>query len=212
MTKKTMDLEIAMTPRITLIAAALAFAVPAFAAPVVGKPAPDFSVTDASGKTQSLAAYKGRTVVLEWNNPECPFVGKHYGAKNMQAQQAEAASEGVVWLTVNSGASGKQGHLDGAAANAYVAKVGGKEAAYLIDGDGKVGHAYDAKTTPHMYVIDKDGVLRYMGGIDSIASTDKEDIPKATQYVRQALAEIRDGKAVSVPTSEPYGCSVKYGS
>ena len=212
MTKKAMDLEIAMTPRITLIAAALAFAVPAFAAPVVGQPAPDFSVTDASGKTQSLAAYKGRTVVLEWNNPECPFVGKHYGAKNMQAQQAEAASEGVVWLTVNSGASGKQGHLDGAAANAYVAKVGGKEAAYLIDGDGKVGHAYDAKTTPHMYVIDKDGVLRYMGGIDSIASTDKEDIPKATQYVRQALAEIKDGKAVSVPTSEPYGCSVKYGS
>jgi len=212
MTKKAMDLEIAMTPRITLIAAALAFAAPAFAAPVVGQPAPDFSVTDASGKTQSLAAYKGRTVVLEWNNPECPFVGKHYGAKNMQAQQAEAASEGVVWLTVNSGASGKQGHLDGAAANAYVAKVGGKEAAYLIDGDGKVGHAYDAKTTPHMYVIDKDGVLRYMGGIDSIASTDKEDIPKATQYVRQALAEIKDGKAVSVPTSEPYGCSVKYGS
>ena len=212
MTKKAMDLEIAMTPRITLIAAALAFAAPAFAAPVVGKPAPDFSVTDASGKTQSLAAYKGRTVVLEWNNPECPFVGKHYGAKNMQAQQAEATSEGVVWLTVNSGASGKQGHLDGAAANAYVAKVGGREAAYLIDGDGKVGHAYDAKTTPHMYVIDKDGVLRYMGGIDSIASTDKEDIPKATQYVRQALAEIKDGKAVSVPTSEPYGCSVKYGS
>jgi peroxiredoxin len=207
-----MELEIPMTLRITLIAAALAFAVPAVAAPVVGKPAPDFSVTDANGKTQSLAAYKGKTVVLEWNNPECPFVGKHYGAQNMQEQQAEAASEGVVWLTVNSGASGKQGHLDASSANAYIAKVGGKEAAYLIDADGKVGHAYDAKTTPHMYVIDKDGVLRYMGGIDSIASTDKEDIPKATQYVRQALAEIKDGKAVSVPTSEPYGCSVKYGS
>jgi glutathione peroxidase-family protein len=205
-------LEIAMTLRITLIAAALAFAVPAFAAPVVGRPAPDFSVTDANGKTQSLSAYKGKTVVLEWNNPECPFVGKHYGAKNMQAQQADAASQGVVWLTVNSGANGKQGHLDGAAANAYVARVGGNEAAYLIDADGKVGHAYDAKTTPHMYVIDKDGVLRYMGGIDSIASTDKEDIAKATQYVRQALAEIKEGKAVSVPTSEPYGCSVKYGS
>ena len=201
-----------MTLRITLIAAALAFAVPAVAAPVVGKAAPDFSVTDANGKTQSLSAYKGKTVVLEWNNPECPFVGKHYGAKNMQEQQAAAASQGVVWLTVNSAATGKQGHLDGARANAYLAKVGGKEAAYLLDGDGKVGHAYDAKTTPHMYVIDKDGVLRYMGGIDSIASTDKEDIPKATQYVRQALAEIKDGKAVSVPTSEPYGCSVKYGS
>jgi len=209
---RTMELEIAMTLRITLIAAALAFAVPALAAPVVGKPAPDFSVTDANGKTQSLAAYKGKTVVLEWNNPECPFVGKHYGAKNMQQQQAEATSQGVVWLTVNSGASGKQGHLDAAGANAYVAKVGGKEAAYLLDGDGTLGHAYGAKTTPHMYVIDKDGVLRYMGGIDSIASTDKEDIPKATQYVRQALAEIEEGKAISVPTSEPYGCSVKYGS
>ena len=201
-----------MTLRITLIAAALAFAVPALAAPTIGKPAPDFSVTDASGKTQSLSAYKGKTVVLEWNNPECPFVGKHYGAKNMQEQQAEAAAQGVVWLTVNSAAAGKQGQLDAAAANAYIAKVGGKEAAYLLDGDGKVGHAYDAKTTPNMYVIDGDGVLRYMGGIDSIASTDKEDIPKATQYVRQALAEIKQGKAVSVPTSEPYGCSVKYGS
>jgi peroxiredoxin len=207
-----MELKIVMKLRITLIAAALAFSVPAFAAPVVGKPAPDFSVTDAGGRTQSLSAYKGKTVVLEWNNPECPFVGKHYGAKNMQAQQAEAAAEGVVWLTVNSAAPGKQGRLDAAGASAYVAKVGGKEAAYLLDGDGKVGHAYDAKTTPHMYVIDKDGVLRYMGGIDSIASTDEEDIPKATQYVRQALAEIKAGKTVSVPTSEPYGCSVKYGS
>jgi hypothetical protein len=212
-----MELEIVMTLRTTLIAAALAFAVPALAAPAfagtgVGKPAPDFSVTDANGKTQSLSAYKGKTVVLEWNNPECPFVGKHYGAKNMQQQQAAAASDGVVWLTINSAAAGKQGDLDAAGANAYVAKVGGKEAAYLLDRDGKVGHAYDAKTTPHMYVIDKDGVLRYMGGIDSIASTDKDDIAKATQYVRQALAEIKEGKAVSVPTSEPYGCSVKYGS
>ena len=201
-----------MSLRITLIAAALAFAVPAVAAPVVGKPAPDFSVTDASGKTQSLSAYKGKTVVLEWNNPECPFVGKHYGAKNMQEQQTAAASDGVVWLTVNSAAPGKQGHFDAAGANAYVAKVGGKEAAYLLDGDGKVGHAYDAKTTPHLYVIDGGGVLRYMGGIDSIQSADPDDIVKATQYVPQALAELAAGKAVSAPTSEPYGCSVKYGA
>jgi AhpC/TSA family protein len=185
---------------------------PALGKAVVGEPAPDFTLTDSNGKSASLAQFKGKTVVLEWNNPECPFVGKHYGAKNMQAQQADAASQGVVWLTVNSAATGKQGHFDAAGANAYIAKVGGKEAAYLLDGDGKVGHAYDAKTTPHMYVIDKDGVLRYMGGIDSIASTDEEDIPKATQYVRQALAELKEGKAVSVPTSEPYGCSVKYGS
>ena len=201
-----------MTFRIVMLAAALTLAAPVIAKPVIGQAAPDFTVTDASGKTQSLSAYKGRTVVLEWNNPECPFVGKHYGAHNMQAQQAEAAAAGVVWLTVNSSAVGKQGHLDGAAASAYVASNAGKESAYLLDADGKVGHAYDAKTTPHMYVIDKDGVLRYMGGIDSIASTDVDDIPKATQYVRQALAELAAGKAISVPTSEPYGCSVKYGS
>ncbi len=201
-----------MTFRLVLLAAALTVALPAIAKPVVGQPAPDFTVTDASGTTQSLSAYKGKTVVLEWNNPECPFVRKHYGAENMQSQQAAATKDGVVWLTVNSGAQGKQGHLDPTSAVAYVDKVGGKESAYLLDADGKVGHAYDAKTTPHMFVIDKDGVLRYMGGIDSIASTDVDDIPKATQYVKQALGELAAGKPVSVSTSEPYGCSVKYGS
>jgi len=201
-----------MTFRLVLLAAALTVAIPAIAKPVVGQPAPDFSVTDASGKTQSLSAYKGRIVVLEWNNPECPFVRKHYGAENMQSQQADAAKNGIVWLTVNSGAAGKQGHLDPTSAVAYIDKVGGKESAYLIDADGKAGHAYEAKTTPHMFVIDKDGVLRYMGGIDSIASTDVDDIPKATQYVKQALGELAAGKPVSVSTSEPYGCSVKYGS
>ena len=201
-----------MTFRLVLLAAALTVAIPAIAKPVVGQPAPDFSVTDASGKTQSLSAYKGRIVVLEWNNPECPFVRKHYGAENMQSQQAAATKDGVVWLTVNSGAQGKQGHLDPTSAVAYIDKVGGKESAYLIDADGKAGHAYEAKTTPHMFVIDKDGVLRYMGGIDSIPSTDKDDLPKATQYVPQVLAELKAGKAVSVSTSQPYGCGVKYGT
>jgi peroxiredoxin len=201
-----------MMLRLVMFAAAVALSAPALATPVIGKAAPDFSVTDAAGRTQSLSAYKGKIVVLEWNNPQCPFVRKHYGAHNMQSQQADAAKNGVVWLTINSGAPGKQGHLDAAAAQAYVAKVGGREAAYLLDADGTVGHAYDAKTTPHMYVIDEAGVLRYMGGIDSIPSTDVEDIPKATQYVEQALAELASGKPVSVPTSEPYGCSVKYGS
>jgi len=195
------------------IAAALTLAaLPVFAKPVVGQPAPDFSVADSSGHPQSLSAYKGKTVVLEWNNPECPFVRKHYGSGNMQKLQAAASAQGVVWLTVNSGAAGKQGYLDAKAATAYVARVGGKESAYVLDADGTLGHAYDAKTTPQMAVIDAQGVLRYIGGIDSIASTDASDIGKATPYVAQALAELAAGKAVSVPTSEPYGCSVKYGS
>jgi hypothetical protein len=196
-----------------IAAAMLAFATsPVLAKPVVGQPAPDFSVADSSGRTQTLSAYKGKAVVLEWNNPECPFVRKHYGSGNMQKLQASALAQGAIWLTVNSGAAGKQGHLDANGANAYVAKVGGKESAYLLDADGTVGHLYDAKTTPQMAVIDAQGVLRYLGGIDSIASTDEADIGKATPYVAQALAELAAGKPVSVPTSEPYGCSVKYGS
>jgi len=185
---------------------------PAWAKVAVGELAPDFSLTDSNGKTQTLSQYKGKVVVLEWNNPECPFVGKHYNSGNMQKQQAEAIAAGAVWLTINSGAAGKQGNLDAAGANAYVAKVGGKQTAYLFDPAGTAGHLYGARTTPHIYIIDAQGVLRYMGGIDSIASTDKEDLAKSTQFVPQVLAELKAGKAVSVTTSQPYGCSVKYGS
>ncbi len=198
---------------VTFTTAALLSCVSAavFASATIGAAAPAFSLTDSNGKPHALADYKGKVVVLEWNNPDCPFVRKHYGSGNMQKQQAEATAAGAVWLTINSGASGKQGDLDGAGANAYIAKVGAKQTAYLLDADGKVGHLFGAKTTPHMFVIDKDGVLRYMGGIDSIASTDADDLAKATQYVPQALAELATGKAVSVPTAQPYGCSVKYG-
>jgi len=178
----------------------------------VGTAAPDFTLKDSNGNAVALSQFKGKTVVLEWNNPDCPFVRKHYGAGNMQKQQAEAESQGVVWLTINSGAGGKQGHLDGAEANAFVAQQHATPTAYLLDPDGNVGKTYGARTTPHMYVIDAQGVLRYMGGIDSIASTDKEDIAKATQFVPQVLAEIKAGKPVSVTTSQPYGCSVKYKS
>ena len=182
------------------------------AAATVGDAAPDFSLPDSNGKLHSLAEYRGKTVVLEWNNPECPFVKKHYASGNIPKQQADATSAGVVWLTINSGAEGKQGHVDGPRANAFLAQYNAKPTAYLLDPDGKVGHLYGAKTTPHMYVIDAAGVLRYMGGIDSIASTDKDDIAKATQYVPQALAELKAGKSVSVTASQPYGCGVKYGS
>ncbi len=190
---------------VSLIAASGA----ALAKPEIGKPAPAFAATDANGKTVSLADYAGKTVVLEWHNPECPFVKKHYTG-NMQRQQKNAAGEEVVWLTINSGKAGKQGHLDGAAANAYLTKQGAAPAAYLVDASSEVGTAYGAKTTPHMYVIDGGGTLRYMGAIDSIASADADDLPKATQYVPQALAELAAGKAVSVASTQPYGCSVKY--
>ncbi len=150
--------------------------------------------------------------MLEWNNPQCPFVRKHYGSGNIPQQQVAATANGVVWLTLNSSAAGKEGHVDAGAANAFVTKNSAKPSAYLLDSDGKVGHLYGARTTPHMFVIDKTGVLRYMGGIDSIPSTDQSDIAKAAQYVPQALGELAAGKAVSVTTSEPYGCGVKYGS
>ena len=185
---------------------------PALAKVAVASAAPDFTLLDSNGKTRSLAEFKGKIVVLEWNNPQCPFVGKHYNSGNMQKQQAEATAAGVIWLTINSSATGKQGDIDGPGANAYVAKVGGKQTAYLLDPQGKAGHLYGARTTPHMFVIDQTGVLRYMGGIDSIASTDQDDLTKATQYIPQVLAELAAGKPVSVTTSEPYGCSVKYGS
>ena len=190
----------------------LFFIAPVMAKVSVGQPAPDFTLTDSNGKSHALSEYKGKFVVLEWNNPKCPFVGKHYGSGNMQKQQADATAAGVIWLTINSSAKGEQGDVDGAAANAYVAKVGGKQTAYLLDPTGKVGHLYGARTTPHMYVIDKTGVLRYMGGMDSIKSTDQDDVAKATQYVPQALSDLAAGKPLRTPVAEPYGCSVEYGS
>lgn len=194
---------------LTLTLLSSLFAASAHAAKV-GEPAPAFTLTDSKGQTHSLADFRGKTVVLEWTNHECPFVKKHYGAGNMQAQQAAAVREGVVWLAINSGAPGKQGHVDAAGAEAVIARDGFQGTAYLLDPSGDTGRAYGAKTTPHLFVIDGEGVLRYNGAIDSIPSTDPADIPKATQYVTQALAELAAGKPVSVPSTQPYGCSVKY--
>ena len=181
------------------------------AAPVVGKPAPNFKLPDANGKPVTLSDFKGKTVVLEWNNPGCPFVQKHYGSGNMQKTQAAAAKDGVVWLTINSGGPGKQGHMSGVEARAFVARSGARPAAYLLDPRGVVGKVYDAKTTPHMYVVDKAGTLVYAGGIDDKPTADQADIKDARNHVLAALSELKAGKAVSVATSRPYGCSVKYG-
>ena len=180
------------------------------AADVIGKPAPNFRATDANGKPVSLSNYRGKTVVLEWNNPECPFVRKHYGSGNMQKTQAAAAKDGVVWLSINSGAPGNQGHMNGAEARAFLASSGAKPTAYLLDPEGKVGKLYDAKTTPHMYIVNKAGTLVYAGGIDDKPTANPADVKTARNHVLAALAEIKAGKAVSVKTSRPYGCSVKY--
>jgi hypothetical protein len=158
----------------------------------------------------TLSDYKGKTVVLEWNNPECPFVRKHYDSGNMQKTQAVAAANGAVWLSINSSAPGKQGHMSAAQAKAVVAKEKARATAYLLDPRGAVGKGYGAKTTPHLYVINAAGTLVYAGGIDDKPTKDKDDIAGARNHVLAALAELKAGKAVSVATSRPYGCAVKY--
>ncbi|MGQ0799475.1 MAG: redoxin domain-containing protein [Pseudomarimonas sp.] len=176
----------------------------------VGEPAPAFTLTDSNGVEHSLADFAGKTVVLEWTNHECPFVKKHYGSSNMQAQQTAATANGTVWLTINSSAAGKQGNVDGSTANRLRSEAKAANTAYLLDAAGVTGRLYAAKTTPHMYVIDPAGVLRYAGAIDSIPSADAADIPKATQYVSTALAELSAGKPVTTAVTQAYGCSVKY--
>lgn len=178
----------------------------------VDAPAPTFSATTADGKTVSLADYKGKTVVLEWTNHDCPYVKKHYGAGNMQTQQKAAAAQGVVWLQVISSAPGQQGFVDGAAAQKLNADRRAAPAATLLDPKGELGKLYGAQTTPHMYVIKADGTLAYKGGIDSLATSDKADIAKAEPYVTEALAAVAAGRKVEKASTRPYGCSVKYAS
>jgi peroxiredoxin len=176
----------------------------------VGQPAPDFEGTDTQGKVHRLSDYRGKTLVLEWTNHECPYVRKHYGAGNMQAQQREAAAQGVVWLSIVSSAPGKQGHVTAAQADELTRSRDAAPNAVILDPAGEIGRAYGARTTPHMFIIDGTGRLVYMGGIDGIASADPTDIPKATQYVRAALQEMAAGRPISSPVTRPYGCSVKY--
>jgi peroxiredoxin len=185
-------------------------AAPAHASAVVGQPAPEFTLADGAGKSHALSSFKGKFVVLEWNNFDCPFVVKHYGSGNMQKLQKDYTGKGVVWLTVNSSAAGKQGHLQPAEVAGKLAERKAAPTAYLLDADGKAGKAYGAKTTPHMYVIDPKGTLVYAGGIDDKPSTDAADIADARNHVAAALDEALAGKPVSVATSTPYGCSVKY--
>jgi len=197
----------------TLAAAAVALSLPTFAAwaVTIGQPAPAFELKDTSGKTVKLADFKGKHVVLEWVNPGCPFVVKHYGSQNMQGLQKAYTAKDVVWLSVNSTAKSAGDYLEPAALNAKLVKEwGAAPTAVLMDESGKVGRAYAAKTTPHMYVIDPAGKLVYAGGIDDKRTSNQADVKTANNFVKAALSESMAGKPVSTPTATPYGCSVKY--
>ena len=196
----------------TLATLALAAGAGASAQAVVNQPAPAFSVQDASGKAVSLADFKGKHVVLEWVNPGCPFVQKHYNSGNMPATQKDATAKGVVWLAVSSTAKDASDYQSPAELNAWLKGKNAAPSATLMDTDGKVGRAYGARTTPHMYIVDPQGKLVYAGAIDSKPSANPADIKTATNYVSQALAESLSGKPVSVATTRAYGCSVKYSS
>jgi peroxiredoxin len=195
---------------LTVALAAVTLSVNAPAAPETGAPAPDFTLTDLHGQKHSLAEFKGRTVVLEWVNPDCPFVRKHYESGNMPGLQKAATADGLVWLSINSAAPGAEGDYSNGEAEAWLKRVNSNATDYFRDHSGKVGKLYDARTTPHMFVIDPRGTLVYAGGIDSIRSADIDDIPKAVNYVREALADLKAGRPVRTPNAKPYGCSVKY--
>lgn len=183
---------------------------PAFAVATVGQPAPAFTAVDANGKTVSLADYKGKHVVLEWVNPGCPFVQKHYNSANMQGTQKEATAKGVVWLTVSSTAPDASDYKKPAALAAWMQSQKAAATTTVMDDDGKVGRAYGARTTPHMYIVDPAGTLVYAGGIDNKPSSNPADIASSTNYVKLALSETLAGKPVSQASTRPYGCSVKY--
>lgn len=183
---------------------------PASAQIKVGELAPDFHATDSHGKTEALDQFKGKYVVLEWHNQGCPYTRKHYTSGNMQALQKEWTAKGVAWFTVISSAPGEQGYVTAAQENSYLNRMHAAPTAALLDPQGKIGHLYDAKTTPQMIVIDPSGRVIYDGAIDNRPTPDPEDIKGAENYVSEALTAAMAGKAVPTPYTRPYGCSVKY--
>ena len=198
---------------LSLAAAVAAFGFVSLSAkPVqIGSPAPDFSLTDNEGKTYRLSDFKGKTVVLEWTNPECPIVQKHYDKSgNIPKLQQKATAEGVVWLSINSGSEGRQGDLNQGKVRDWLKKNQAAPTAYLRDTTREVGKLYDARVTPHMYIIDSQGTLVYNGAIDSISSGNVNDIAKAENYVASALDAVKQGRSPAKATSKPYGCSIKY--
>jgi peroxiredoxin len=176
----------------------------------VGSAAPGFTATDSNGKTHTLSEYAGKFVVLEWTNRGCPYTMKHYESGNMERLQKQWTASGVIWLTVLSSAPGQQGYATASEENAYLKQMNAAPTAALLDPTGALGHLYNAKTTPHMFVINPQGTLIYDGAIDDRPTSDRSDIKGAKNYVSVALQEAMAGKTVSIATSRPYGCSVKY--
>ena len=206
------NLRVYRNPIVTLgVSLCLGLASSVAQAVTINQAAPGFTATTADGKTLSLESLRGKTVVLEWSNHQCPFVKKHYDkSHNIPTLQKDAAADGVVWVQVLSSAPGKQGHVDGATALELNKQRGAVPSYVVLDPTGSIGKLYEAQTTPHLYIIDKSGTLVYKGGIDSIQSNKAEDISKATPYVRDALNAIKAGNAVPTAVTQPYGCSVKY--
>jgi peroxiredoxin len=203
-----MNTKLSVIAVVTLVANAI------YAAdvPPVGTAAPEFSLPDSNGKTHSLSQYKGKYIVLEWFNPECPFVKKHYGSGNMQKLQEEYTGKGIVWLTIDSNAPGSEGNITGDQAQKIMASWKTHQTALLLDPESNVARLYGAKNTPDMIVINPEGKIVYEGAIDSKATPNPNDIPSSTNYVKAALDESLAGKPVSNPATKPYGCSVKYKS
>ncbi len=199
-----------MKTLLTSLLSLASFIAVAVATPQVGKPAPEFTLTDSDGKTHNLADFKGKIVVLEWLNHGCPFVKKHYDSGNMPSLQKKYTGQGVVWLSIVSSAPGKQGHMSTAETNKAKMEKKSASTAVLIDEKGTVGKLYDAKRTPEMFIVGKDGTLIYAGAIDDKPSPDPADVAGAKNYVAQALDEALAGKPVSEPATTAYGCSVKY--
>ena len=177
---------------------------------LVGKPGFDFEGHTSEGQVIHLSDFKGKFVVLEWNNPECPFVKKHYESGNMQRLQEYAQGEGMVWITINSGYPGKEGFMEARDAQNYYESVHSKANYYVIDNTGLIGHMYDAKTTPDIFIIDSGGYIAYSGAIDNKPTTDAEDIKYARNYVQDAIDNLMTGKAAAPFATQPYGCAVKY--
>lgn len=189
----------------------LTVAVPAFAQATPGEPAPHFSAKDISGKAQSIEQYKGKIIVVEWSNPDCPFVHKHYDTGNMQKLQAYAVDKGVVWLTINSSAPEKQGNMTTEEAQRWVRENKSSASAYILDPKGTIGKLYGASTTPHMFVIDKTGKIAYAGAIDDQPSPATDKINEARNYVHEAIDALLTGKNPELSAVKAYGCSIKYG-